>query len=858
MHNPTGRASSMLRLRPRLRPHARLLSTGSSWSTFIERLPLPLEPIGNLLRGSQPARAGEAASARRVLTYEQTLPMGLPPPEEEFKRDDQQQSSDLAVEMQRFSRLSLSLYQSPELRAAVGALGVSVLAVYGIGLGESVSTLSADFCSEHPLQALRYAHQYALEQILPSAICMPAKPSSSVALHLGLEPSVALAEPFRSTGALPYDYAHTCSSTDASLILRQQGFAATRCTLATLAMLSMIVRTVTLSIRAAQELKERIRAGREPLLTGVKGRVIRLCGRSSDVTALSLARYGLHIVPVYERPSEVEELIQHHSGGFRVPVYWQVSEGAYGQMTSWSPFRISPDFFLRTTTGRRLLYLEADTTNRERSLSLRARSEDLTMEDASQAFRLVEAAARQMLDVAPSGVAHSSSTAAAGTAASAATTPPAKPRPLRTLRVVLGDPRQTVSSGARRRDLRTRIVKLGEADVLIDSQASVVEAVLRWCAHVGVPPRGGGGGGDGGGGGTVRGTPALRREAAHLAAEEVAEAAEVVAEHAVARAQTKARAAKRAAREAEDEQAIAIAVVEEEKRSGGATIRGNSLAADTAVSAVVSTQKAAKAAIDAVEAQLRAKLAEAREAVAWTEASKLPERTIVFETDSPTYCAELQALLRSFDVAVLTEVEAERLEAELGDATSAEAEVREAAEAEVRQAAAAAAQRLAEAEAGEAGAATVAAAEQAVARVAAIEAELAGVRAAGGSWRRLPRLVYFASTSETANAAQSLIQSGVADPSRCCAILDEHEGVDMLRVFMRAGGGGGWRGSSGGEIEVVDCSVIYDDLFRQCRVWARLGHSAPEIQAELDARFRPISEVLNGMVELHRGGVGEG
>ena len=39
-----------------------------------------------------------------MLTYEQTLPMGLPAPEEEFKRDDQQQSSDMAVEMQHFSR----------------------------------------------------------------------------------------------------------------------------------------------------------------------------------------------------------------------------------------------------------------------------------------------------------------------------------------------------------------------------------------------------------------------------------------------------------------------------------------------------------------------------------------------------------------------------------------------------------------------------------------------------------------------------------------------------------------------------------------------------------------------------------
>ena len=38
--------------------------------------------------------------------------------------------------------------------------------------------------------------------------------------------------------------------------------------------------------------------------------------------------------------------------------------------------------------------------------------------------------------------------------------------------------------------------------------------------------------------------------------------------------------------------------------------------------------------------------------------------------------------------------------------------------------------------------------------------------------------------------------------------------------------------------------MIYDDLFRQVRVWARLGHSAVAIQAELDARYEQIAAVL--------------
>ena len=121
---------------------------------------------------------------------------------------------------------------------------------------------------------------------------------------------------------------------------------------------------------------------------------------------------------------------------------------------------------------------------------------------------------------------------------------------------------------------------------------------------------------------------------------------------------------------------------------------------------------------------------------------------------------------------------------------------------------------------------------------------------------QLPRLVYLSSTSETANAVQSLVRAGVADPSRCCAILDKHDGVHMLRALMSSQGPGKpaththRRAAAAGErlrplVHVVDCSVIYDDLLRQVRVWARLGHSAQEIQAELDARFQPIGDVLD-------------
>lgn len=56
---------------------------------------------------------------------------------------------------------------------------------------------------------------------------------------------------------------------------------------------------------SAQQHKERVRLGKEPPLSGIEGRVIRLCGSHSPMTQVSLMRMGEHIMPVYEQPPKV-------------------------------------------------------------------------------------------------------------------------------------------------------------------------------------------------------------------------------------------------------------------------------------------------------------------------------------------------------------------------------------------------------------------------------------------------------------------------------------------------------------------------------------------------------------------------
>ena len=69
---------------------------------------------------------------------------------------------------------------------------------------------------------------------------------------------------------------------------------------------------VNASLRAAIGYSDGVYAGKEPPLHGVRERIIRLAGDGSDVTEVSMARYGAHILPVYENPAKYG-----HVGGVR-------------------------------------------------------------------------------------------------------------------------------------------------------------------------------------------------------------------------------------------------------------------------------------------------------------------------------------------------------------------------------------------------------------------------------------------------------------------------------------------------------------------------------------------------------------
>ena len=220
--------------------------------------------------------------------------------------------------IQRWARVSRSMIRSLVQPDRLAFLGASVASVYAVGAVEAQVVLSPEFAAAEPLGALGFVNRYALEQIVPSCV-WGTQEASIVALALGIDPSAALSAPF----VHPPPLATECSVDDAARLLQAKGLQSVRSIIATSMFLSQVLGSVSLGLKASDAFRDRVRLGKEPMFTGVEQRVIRLCGRLSDVTEVSLERYGPHILPVFERPSIVGPMVHAFSHGLRVPLFWQ-------------------------------------------------------------------------------------------------------------------------------------------------------------------------------------------------------------------------------------------------------------------------------------------------------------------------------------------------------------------------------------------------------------------------------------------------------------------------------------------------------------------------------------------------------
>ena len=99
--------------------------------------------------------------------------------------------------------------------------------------------------------------------------------------------------------------------------------------------IAQIFRLVQAFSDASDRYDDRILNGREPFFSGTRERVIRLAGKSSDVTDLSMMRFGNHIVPVAEIPEMCKDLVDAHSENLLRPTYWHIPNDTYGRPVSW-------------------------------------------------------------------------------------------------------------------------------------------------------------------------------------------------------------------------------------------------------------------------------------------------------------------------------------------------------------------------------------------------------------------------------------------------------------------------------------------------------------------------------------------
>ena len=265
-----------------------------------------------------------------------------------------------------------------------------------------------------------FIFQYARYQLLPSII-WATKPADQIATRLGYDAQALLRQ---------------CDPTvkaDAARLLHIQTLQSARSVIAGFVGIAQILRLADLVSEAQEAHVARVLACREPLLSGVRGRVVRLSGRSSDVTELTAQRLGSHIVPIVEEPrcQAVAPMIALHTSNGQRPFAWHVANKAYGKAESWGAASVSvqalaeaafqldrewlyevrgsvegnasksdpstkaSDHHRPKTPTPKVLILEADSSVGEQALALGTESaNDLSVQEASQGFFMLEELAR--------------------------------------------------------------------------------------------------------------------------------------------------------------------------------------------------------------------------------------------------------------------------------------------------------------------------------------------------------------------------------------------------------------------------------------------------------------------------------
>lgn len=215
-------------------------------------------------------------------------------PSDEFPGHSVDSKPGLRSDLVRRSRISRSILTSMMQPDKLALYGMSITAIIAVGLVEANVVMNPELWSVQPGTAAHFVTRYACEQVLVSCV-WGSQDAHILAVAMGLDQTAVLKAAFAST-------APPTTAEDACAILRAQGTCAVRSIIATTLFLSQVLRSVSLGLRASDAFRERVRLGKEPVFSGTQQRVIRLCGRQSDVTEVDNAAPRAHTSPATHAP----------------------------------------------------------------------------------------------------------------------------------------------------------------------------------------------------------------------------------------------------------------------------------------------------------------------------------------------------------------------------------------------------------------------------------------------------------------------------------------------------------------------------------------------------------------------------
>mmetsp|Transcript_6020 Transcript_6020/g.23391 ORF Transcript_6020/g.23391 Transcript_6020/m.23391 type:complete len:709 (-) Transcript_6020:1204-3330(-) len=254
--------------------------------------------------------------------------------------------------------------------------------------------------------------------------------------------------------------------------------------LATVVVVTQLLRAFSNQLQAEESWRESTLSGKEKILPTLNGRetVLRLCGQHSETTMLALRRYGEHVLPVFENRGHVAEAMRSRSKSGQIPCWWHIKAHRYASRDSWIGMGVTEEWLLRTSTGRRILLVEADATvpldeaGDDLTTKFTKQSEvDLDIDEAVQGFRSFEYHAKKQIlkDV------QARQSWLERTVTSV---------PMRTARVLLTDSSQYLRVGGEdTQTVRERLVDRGDVDIVLDSTMPILDALVHWCKRITAP-----------------------------------------------------------------------------------------------------------------------------------------------------------------------------------------------------------------------------------------------------------------------------------------------------------------------------------------------------------------------------------